>query len=256
MLGYQQIILDRLNEFRKNNPRRSLRSFAASLDVSASQLSSLLSGRKKLTPQMATNLINDLKLSKKEVELFVQDLLPQQKLKAKRTVKTKKIEQSLSEDQFCLISDWYHFAILSLSTIKNNKADPKWIASRLNITEIQAHQALERLQRLGLVTLHNGQFHQSTKPLTTSSAVPSKAIRQYHKQNMYLAMEKMETVPVDKRIFSSITFATTSANIQKAQKLINKFKDQLCKEIESDQPQEVYTFSQQLFPVTGPGSQE
>jgi uncharacterized protein (TIGR02147 family) len=158
--------------------------------------------------------------------------------------------QTLSADEFALISDWFHFAILSLSRIPNNRAQHEWIAERLGLTPDTAAQALRRLQRLGLVVVEKGKFRQTAKPLTTTTDIPSEAIRSYHRQNLQLAQEKIEQVATEKRILSSITMATTPEQLEKAKKKILNFKHKLCKELECEDPTEVYTLGIQLFPVT------
>ena len=62
----------------------------------------------------------------------------------------------LQIDIFNLISDWHHYAILSLGDIKPNRANPKWISAQLGITLRDASNAFDRLLRLGLIKKKNG----------------------------------------------------------------------------------------------------
>lgn len=214
--------------------------------MSPAQLSALINGRKNLTPKQASKIISALSLDEQEAQEVLQGMLPDKVEQANQTP-DKKV---LSTDEFKLIADWYHFAILSLSKIKNNKASAKWIAQRLQIDPILAAESLNRLERLGLITIKNGQFHQSSKPLTTTSDIPQPAIRSYHRQNLQLAAEKLETIPLEERIFSATTLATTPDRIKLAKKLIMQFKRKLSETLECQNPTEVYTLSLQLFPVS------
>ena len=89
----------------------------------------------------------------------------------------------LGEDTFSIISDWYHYAILSLARIKNTSADPKLVARRLGISSVEARGAIERLRKLGFIEIKRGCLKRTSLPLTTLTDVPSAARKKYHKQN-------------------------------------------------------------------------
>lgn len=214
--------------------------------MSPAQLSLLINGKRNLTSKQASKIIDKLNLTKNEAVNLLSDTAPLlEKLKTNMTDL-----HSLSDEEFNLISDWTHFAILSLSRLKNNKSNAKWIAKKLGIDPIKAMEAFLRLQRLGLIEITSNSFKQSKRPLTTTTDVPSAAIRRYHKQNLDLAREKIETVPIGRREFSAITMAVNPTKINKVKKMINEFKQLVCQELEDDQVSEVYTLSIQLFPLT------
>ena len=54
-------------------------------------------------------------------------------------------------DTFAVISDWYHYAILSLLEVTDARLDPRWISKRLGINRLEARLAIERLKRLSLI---------------------------------------------------------------------------------------------------------
>ena len=57
-------------------------------------------------------------------------------------------------------------------------------------------------------------------------------------------------MPVQERDISSMTLAIDRKKLQKAKELINKFKDDMEELIESNNPDDVYNLSIQLFPLT------
>lgn len=246
MRTHQKLLIEKLAERKGRNSQFSLRSFSKIIGVSPGQLSALINGRKNLTPKLASRIISSLSLDENEAQDLLRGMLPGQADQSRQMEDLK----VLSADEFRLIADWHHFAILSLSKIKNNKANGKWIAKRLQIDPTVAVESLNRLERLGLITISNGHFRQTSRPLTTTSDLPSAAIRSYHRQNLHLAEEKLETVPLEERIFSAITFATTPARISLAKKLITQFKTRICETLQTQDPTEVYTLSLQLFPVS------
>jgi uncharacterized protein (TIGR02147 family) len=204
-----------------------------------------MNGKKNLTARQASKFLKRLDLSILEKNIFAQELVGQRLIDL-----VPAAQQDLAEDEFRLISDWYHFAILTLGHIPN-RANAVWIAEQLGIKATVAREAFSRLQRLGLVRIVKGQFRQSSKPLTIKSEVPSAAIRKYHLQNLQLAAEKLERVPLKEREFSSITMAIRPEQMMKAKKMIEEFKQRLCNELESaGRPLQVYTLAIQMFPIT------
>ena len=52
---------------------------------------------------------------------------------------------------FKIISDWYHYAILELTELKEFESDINWISQRLGISKIEAHMGIKRLKNIGLM---------------------------------------------------------------------------------------------------------
>jgi len=126
------------------NPHFSLRNFAELLDVSPSHLSRVINGKKKLSLASATKLSNKLKHKKEETQHFL-DLVQlegteddeyKNELLQKISKRASKYQKEVyTLENFNLISDWYHFAILSMLKLKDFKPSPLWISKRLGITQ-------------------------------------------------------------------------------------------------------------------------
>jgi DNA-binding MarR family transcriptional regulator len=144
----------------------------------------------------------------------------------------------------------FHFAILEMTELKNNQGQAQWIAKELNIDLVRAKISLQRLVRMGYIQIKNGQLFRTTKPLTTTTDIPSSAIRSFHKQNLELAKEKIESIPVELREFTSITTSVSLKKLARVKKLLNEFKFQINQELEGEDASEVYSLSIQLFPLT------
>ena len=74
------------------------------------------------------------------------------------TKKKKNLEKEISPDEYQMISNWYHYAILQIPFLKEAKSSPTWIAKKLGIHLDQAKEALKRLVSLGLITKTDGQL--------------------------------------------------------------------------------------------------
>ncbi len=224
------------------NPSYSLRAFARSLEVSPAQLSQILSGKRNLTLKTIHRISSRLSLSPLEKENFLKDWSTQ---KESHEIRQKRV---LQDDEFKIISDWYHFAILSLAQIKESSTNSLWIAERLGISVWQAKEAVQRLQRMGILG-PGPKLEQITEPLSVVSDVPSEAIRGYHQKILNKAQEQLENVPVDERDYSAMTFSVSKKNIKRYRNLIEKFQDDLTKVARPSAEDEIYVISCQLFPL-------
>ena len=229
----EEFVRQQLNDFfkikRTKNPAFSVRAMAQLFKTSPAQMSQILSGKRPLSRKFINTLAEKLDLPKANSKLEF---------------------DTIEDDEFKLISDWHHFAILSLSKTSKNKADPRFIANLLGIDYFVSKESFERLRKLGLIEVKEGRFTQTTKPLHTTNDIPSTAIRKNHKQNLFLAAEKIEEVDVELREFTSMTMAFNMRKLQAAKKLIRKFKTDLYELVSQGKCEDVYTFSAQLFPVT------
>lgn len=237
-----KLLKNELEERKKKNSRYSLRAFAQSLGISAAQLSQLLSGKRNLTPEVLRQIAEALHLSPEEER----SLLTQMFLGEQGSRSEAKQKRQLEEDEFRLISDWYHYAILSLGKVRGAKADPFWIADRLGISPTEAREALARLRRLEI--LDEGKtLKQKSAPLNISSKVPSRAIQAYHRRILGMAMDKMADVPVEKRDYSAMTFAADPTKIPQARKMVEDFQDRLADFLQTPNSKEVFILACQLF---------
>ncbi len=237
MRQIDQILKGELEKRQKNNSAYSLRSFAKFLEISPAALSQLMSGKRGISVKRLSKIIEKLSL-------------PPSELKSLIRTKGKRNTTILKEDEFKLISEWYHFGILSLGELKTCKSDPRWIAKRLNIPVGTANEVLQRLERMGIIQVKDGRFKQITPPLKTTSDIPSSTIRAYHKSILGLAQNKIETVDVKEREYSALTMAINTKNLQKAKKLTDEYKEEMLQLLEQGTLDEVYQLSIQLFPLS------
>jgi len=241
MTNFKEYLETQFRQRQARNPRYSLRAFANTVGLSPAQISQMLSGKRTITLETINKVSDRLGLSPIEKREFM-------KLEVLEPSLDKKTQQ-LNEDQFALIADWYHLAILGLSHQSKAKKDPLWISRKLGITFFQAKEALSRLERMGLID-SGKKLHQTTAPLSILSEAPSPAIQKFHRQVLSLADEKLALVPPSKRDYSAVTFNIAPKNLKRAQDLIQKFQDELCDLLSTKEESETYMLSCQFFPLT------
>ena len=230
-----------IEERSQRNPGYSLRAFARASGISHTVLSLVLSGKRPLSKKAALKLADYLELD------------PESRQNVLKPYESKPTPEfsTLSLDAFSVISDWYHYAILSLMELPDAKLDARWIAKRIGISVLDAKMAIERLQRLELLVEDaEGRFHQRGLPIKIDNTVSTAATRRFHKQVLARAAESIEKDDIAERDFSSMTFAMDVSSVEFARERIREFRRQLTAELEMrGTPQSVYYLTVQLFPV-------
>lgn len=244
----------------EKNPRYSLRSFAKSLGMSHTVLSLVLSGKRPLSKKAIRLVADHLCLNPAQTEQLLarRGAQPQRGSTSGREMRSPGASsasadyQQITLDTFALISDWIHYAILSLLEIDGSRFDARWIAKHLGITEITAKLAMERLVRLDLVAKNKfGRWRQTGKPLKVENTVSTASTRKFHQQLMYKAIESLENDPMEVRDFSAITLAMDSQSIPYAKERIRQFRRELSLELERmGVPKRVYNLTVQIYPVS------
>lgn len=227
---------------KSENVRYSKRAFAKRLGISHGALIEIMSGRRQFSARMAKRLSEKLLLNPRQMALiFDQKLPPMESL-------------VLKEDEFQLIADWCHYAIMSLIKVEKRNHSAEWLAKRLALPVSQVTEAIDRLKRLGLIRqMKSGLLTRVERRLNTSDGIASLSIRLYHRLMLEEAAKKLESVPTDRRDFSSFTMAVNSRKLPSAIKLIREFQEKLAALLQDERVDEVYVFNSQLIPLTETG---
>ncbi len=235
------LLLKELADRKASNPRISLRSFARILKMSPAHLSNILSGRRPVTSSNLQKIFQALDVSGDEKKRLLQST-------ASASALPKKI---LSDEELADVSQWHYFAILTLAQVPQAKADSRWIARRLGISEVDALEALRRLEMNGLIEIKEGNFFQVGNSIDTKNDLPSKNVRRVLKQGLQRAVDSLDTWPVERREFGAQYIAIGRDRIEDYKKLLRSFKNAVDALAEGEeQKSDVYCFSYQLFPVT------
>lgn len=248
------VIANELEARCKRNPNYSLRAFASSLQVSPSSLSMILNGKRQLSYESAGKIADRLGLSPKAKNLFLQNLALQKLGDKVPSASLDKDDtfRNLSLDQYELIAEWQHYAILSLIETRDFRPDIRWIAKRLGINPQRVKSAVERLKRLNLLDTTTDRWRQVGEPIKVDNSVSTVATRKAHHKILDKAMSSLNEDDIEIRSFSAATMAIDPKLVPMAKKKINAFRRQFMRFLEenSDKKAEVYHLAIQLYPVS------
>lgn len=228
----------------QKNANYSLRAFAKSLEIDPSTLSALLRNKRALSAKTAKKLIE---------ALDIQDVNQRREIFA-RSFETSDLETpqytELEQETFEVISSWEHFAILALLELTDRNTSLRSISRSLEIPGQTAADALERLQKLGLVVERFGRWQLTKANLATISNVPNAALRKNNRQHIELALVALERDSVDDRDITGITMAVDKEKLPEAKAMIKDFRRRLSAFMENGNKNAVFRLNVQLFSLT------
>ncbi len=242
----QDLLRRQFTEKNQKNIRFSLRSFSSRLGISPGAMSELLNGRRRVSKKIAARITERLLLDPKEQS----QILSQFRDPIVRKVQPDPTQLELNADQFKLLSDWHHFAILTLMETSNFIHNKKWIARRLKINSHRVREALDRLLRLQLIKKSGKTLKRTPTLISSSDEITSASVQKAHGQYLENAEKALHEIPIELRDFTSIMLAIDPDRLPEAKKMIRKFQNQMERYLEKGNRTEVYQMCIQLFPLT------
>ncbi len=226
----------------KKNPSYSLRAYAQYLEIDQSFLSKLFNGGRKVTTAM------ELKLAEK----LGRPMLKTAKLSVEKKIKNEHFIK-LSEDEYEIISSWYHFAILELIKTKGFKPDLQNVAHYLGIHSEEVRDAINRLVRLGFVKVTKTKWNLISKNhIWTNPEVTSPARRTLQIELNKKALDALENTPFSLRENGSLAVAVDSRRLPEFKQKVSQVLNELSEFMQptSSNLDSVYQLTISLFPIS------
>jgi uncharacterized protein (TIGR02147 family) len=258
---------DYLNQWRewqkKYNSAFSQRWFARKLGIpesNASYLSAVISGRRRLSESMRALFIEALDLKNTEAEYF--DILVQfsqcngidaknslfERLARFRHSKAQKINQ----EQLILFAKWYYPVVWNWYAMEPTIKPAPYIAQRIipALSAQQVSEATTALESNGFLIRKANSLQPCAKHLATEPVVQSIAVFRSTMHYAQMAQTALQNVPAPQRDYNSLIFTISELGIQKVQKRIQSFHEELRELIDADENEKsVYILNTQLFPA-------
>jgi len=249
----QHLLQSTLLEARKVNPAYSMRALAKKIGLRPSATNEILKGERRVSKKVLERIMHHLALDPSQKSELLKNF--PNKIKRNRqdckSADKEKAALKLSHNQFDLISDWVHFAILSLLETKNFSSDIEWMAEKLDITTSRVKKALRNLITLNLVRFNNeNKFESIYENVNTTDDIFSLSILKSHMTDIENLKEKLTNVDIKLRDFTSFTLAVDIALLDEAKIIIRKAQDEIDALMKTGEKTEVYKMNMYLYPLT------
>lgn len=248
---------------RMRNAKYSLRSFARDLGMNVSHLSQFLMGHEGISIEKAHSIAKKLKWSSVKTQQF----LALVQMHFGRSLRQKSQGQVqwdtlsnlpnydvIKKDQFALISNWYHMAILELAELSDFNSNPQWISKKLGISVLKTEEAVAGLERLGLIQfVDNVNWKPTSTNTSTEDDVPSWAVQSFHKQVSDIFQKKISQENIHQREVQSFIFSVAKNKLPALKEKLRLLCEEFISDVDSnDSKDELYAFSVQLFSLLNP----
>lgn len=245
MEQFRSFLQQQYLERKSRNPNYSLRAYAKFLKTSHATLSSILTGKRKITEKTVRKLSSPFGLGPQQTSQFLQPVNSQ------KTSSYFVIQQ----DAFNSMSEWHYDAILELTLIKKIKITASNVADILEIPEMDARFALETLERLELLEKNKDGRYKLTHKNSTNILDPNFTTAAAKKHQITLlkkSIEAVESVPRSERDHTSMTMAIDRGDLAEVKKLIKKFRTEINSYLQRAdvRPNEIYQLQIGFFPIS------
>ena len=238
---FTQILKDAF-EAAQEKEKVSLRGFAKRLGLSASVLSEILRDKRALVApralavaEMAGVPASSLKRLRMMVESLEND-------DSGRTL--------AHGDVVDLIMNPVYYALLSALEVLPVPSSIDDLAKFLKLEPAQADVIVSKLAAFGVVEREDENVYWWGKHLTTTHDIPNEKLRSFHRASLEETITALDTIPVDEREVTAITFAASESRLPLAKAEIRKFRDVLATNMHGKKADRVYRLSIQLIPVS------
>ena len=243
--AFRQKLIEIFDHAAIQNPSYSLRAYSKRLKVSHSALSEFFRGKRNFSLKKIREILGRLSMDPSERDKLLKAMGEDE------NETNRSPHQMLATEQYRLISEWFHFVILSLLETRGAQSEASWIARRLGLPIRDVENAVHRLIEMGfLKQTSTGKLTLKKINLTTSDDIRTTALQNAHARNLDLARRSLECDDVRERDFTSLTLAFDSKKIGEAKTLIREFQDRFESLTNSHQKNEVYKLCIQFFPLT------
>ncbi len=261
-LDYRRFLQDFCTQEKLSSKRFSNRVFAKKAGLppsSASFLSKVISGKRKLTQTQRLNFAQAMELGASERQYW--DLLVQfnqaksmaernhffTELAKYRGSKAKTIGQS----QYRFFDNWYYQAVWAFVGMRPGVREPEIIARNLNpkISAAQVSEALKCLESLALVKKTANGYRVTERHISTEKEIHDLATRRQILEMNRLGMEMLDQVNAKDREYNSLTMYLSKKGFEAVKERILSFREELRDLVERDTEEDrIYTLCMQLFP--------
>jgi uncharacterized protein (TIGR02147 family) len=235
----------------RNNPHYSLRAYARDIGIHPSTLSQIINGKRPLPVKDSELVAKRLNLSPKESSLFKESLLRNKSTFSQIKISEEDSRIQLDDSYYKIIAEWEHYALLELFNLQDFNRTNADVARRLDLTSNRTDVVITNLLTCGLLEKEeDGRIKKVFNDVKTSEDITSQALQDSHRETMQMGIQKLSTIDVDLRDFSSSTLAIDMKKLPEAKALIREFRRKMAILTEEGDREEVYQIAVQFYPLS------
>jgi uncharacterized protein (TIGR02147 family) len=202
---YRRFLADYYQSAKASHRGFSFRSFSMMAGfTSPNFLKLVIQGKRNLSELSTRSFARALKLGKNEAHFFSHLVQMNQakshdvkqhhasKMQASRTFQKF---HPLKADEFHYYCQWFWIPVRELIGLVEFREDPEWVAAQLfpPIKDYEAKEALEGLQRLGLIRRNSAGFLEQTNSIVIAADdIMVTSVREFHRTMLKKAAESIE----------------------------------------------------------------
>ncbi len=264
----EDILISFFQTRKERNPSYSMSAFSRDLGISSSLLSRIINRTRSISLKCAMQISLALDLSDEESNNLLLSVVKNSTKNSKISKKVKQkflhnLENSNKDsnfnyctfeiEQFKAVAKWYHLAILNLVETEHFINCAKWISNSLEITPLEATDAINRMTSLGLLKEENGKLKRTEKNFFVKTQKSEFAVRCFHEQMInkgLLELKKTTDDDFHSRLINGITFSCGQEHIETIKDKIDKFEDEILKLTSMSSNNSIYQLNIQFFPLS------
>ncbi len=224
-----------LIERKAANRSYSASALARDLGISQCMLSQVLNGNRNLSLSQQLRVAEALGFNRPDK-------------KKGQDIQIETIQNSIEHEK--ILKHWYHFAILELIQTRKTRNNSKEIALIFGLSEFEVRTAIERLIEFGYLSVEKYHLIRTKLPFVIEAKASSTAMREFHQSRLKAAdqeLMKFSQADLDARHFGTLFVPSNRANIARAKKLIAQCQKKIVQVLMTENPDEVFQLSLQLF---------
>ena len=263
---YRACLADWLAQRKAEGLPVSNRWFAMKMGVnSSSWLTSILQGKKNLSPESARRLSELMKLDERQARFFAalvrfnqaRDLDERNRCYAEMNgLRNGGAPKKVGPAEYEYYAQWYHSAVRSIIGMHGFDGTFDRLAAMVSppITASQAKKSVALLTRLGfLVRTGDGGLRLADAAITTGDRVRSLAVATFQRETMRLAQEALDRYPAAEREIRATTLGVSRKTVDEIRAILTDARQRIIELANGDDAADrVYQLNLQLFPLSKP----
>ena len=244
-VNLQRYLEAELKRRKKKNPSYSIRSFARDLELDATALSRILSGKRAIGTKTAKRILSKLRLEPTAKDALLRSLLSPEEYGVPEDCDY----MELTPEQVGQMDEWIYSALIALARSKSARLDVAAFATFFGMPITKVESYVKKLLAFGFIKKTETGMKATQGRSTAPYEMNSRALNQIKIGFIQCAIEAMGVHAENDLDISGITLLISKEKLQEASLRIKAFRRSLAKFLESDQGDDLFRLNIQLFPL-------